>query len=833
MSASASGPSTAARRRRVPRLLAASLAALVLAGGVGGGLFYSRLRASLPQREGEQPLAGLGAPVRIERDALGVPVVRGANRLDVARATGFLHAQERFFQMDLLRRRSAGELSELVGKLALASDREVRVLRLRAAARRALGRLPEDERALLAAYSEGVAAGLAALAAAPVEYQLLRSPPARWRPEDTLLCSLTMYLTLQDELFAQESTLGVMHDVLPRALFEFLTPRGTAWDAPLEGEAFPQPRLPGPEVVDLRRGPTSPDASVPVAEDAGRDLDAIVYGSNNWALAGSRTADGAALVANDMHLGLSVPNIWYHASLAVAGGPPVTGVMLPGAPFVIAGSNGRIAWGFTNSEGDWADLVVLEPDGHDPEAYRTPLGPKRFEHATEIVQVARAGDVRLDTRQTIWGPVLDVDHAGRSRALAWVALRDGGLDAGLVRLERAADVGSALAIAASLGIPNQNFVVGDAAGHIGWTLAGRIPRRFGHDGRLPTSWADGTRGWDGWLPAAAAPRIVDPPGGLIWTANARVVAGERLRLVGFGDYDLGARQGQIRDDLLALGSAREADMLRVQLDDRALFLARWQRLLLSVLTPELVAVDARRAEARRLVEGWGARASVESVGYRIVRAFRNRVADEVFAPLLAPCLAADPHFDYLGRGEAKKAFRQWEGPLWALLSERPRHLLSPRYENWDALLVGALDAVLDELTARGARLSERGWGERNASLVRHPLSRAVPGLGVLLDMPRLPLPGDNHMPRFQSPTAGASERFAVSPGHEDRGYFHMPAGESGHPLSPHYRDGHEAWASGRATPFLPGPAVQVLTLVPAGAPAPAHTSSPAPPGAAR
>ncbi len=535
MTASASGRSAVARRRRWPRVLGGAVAALVVAGAAGGGFFHLHLRASLPQLEGEQPVAGLGAPVRVERDAQGVPVVRGASRLDLARATGFLHAQERFFQMDLMRRRAAGELAELVGKAALADDREVRVLRLRAVARRACDRLPEWDRALLTAYSDGVAAGLAALDAAPFEYLLLRSAPAPWRPEDTFLCALTMYLTLQDELPAQESTLGVMHDVLPRPLFEFLAPKGTEWDAPLEGAAFPQPGIPGPEVVDLRRQVAAPDAGAPVAA-AGPDGDAITLGSNNWAVSGAHTADGAAIVANDMHLGLSVPNIWYRASLVVLGeeSARVTGVMLPGSPFVIAGSNGRIAWGFTNSEGDWADLVVLEPDPRDPEAYRTPQGSRRFEHALEIVRVAGAEDVRLDTRETIWGPVFDTDHAGRRRALAWVALRDGGLDTALVRLERAANVDEALAIAATAGIPNQNLVVGDAAGRIGWTIAGRIPRRFGHEGRLPTSWADGTRGWDGWLAAAEVPRIADPPGGLLWTANARVVDGEKLRLVGFG-----------------------------------------------------------------------------------------------------------------------------------------------------------------------------------------------------------------------------------------------------------------------------------------------------------
>ena len=776
--------------------------------------------------EGERAVAGLGAPVRIERDALGVPVVRGGSRLDVARATGFLHAQERFFQMDLLRRSAAGELAALIGRPALEMDREARVLRLRLVARRAVKALRADERDMLAAYTSGANAGLAALGAPPFEYLALRSEPVKWRDEDSLLCALAMYRDLQGRQPSQESVLGLMRETLPPALAAFLAPVGTEWDAPIEGDPIPMPAVPGPEVVDLRRAqpeeavarvssPSDPGAlaflGVPIGLGSAGDDDAV-RGSNNWAVAGTHTADGGALLANDMHLGISVPNTWYRLSLVfpgVDGERRVTGVTLPGAPFVVAGSNGHVAWGFTNSEGDWADLVLLEPDPANPEAYLTPEGPRKLERETETIEVKGEKAEALAVESTIWGPVIDKDHAGRRRALAWVALREGGLNASLVRMESVGGLDEAQALAPEAGIPNQNFVVADTAGRIGWTIIGRIPRRVGQDGSVPTSWADGTRRWDGWLAPADYPRVVDPPSGRIWTANARVVSGEKLARVGVGGYDLGARQGQIRDDLLAIEKATASDMLRVQLDDRALFLARWQRLLLGVLTPEAVANDPRRAEARRLVEAWGARAAIDSVGYRVVRAFRERVRDLVLDPLLAPARARDPK---LRPGTAPNA--RWEGPVWALVTERPAHLLDPRHASWDALLLAALDAALEELTTNARPLAARTWGERNTTLIRHPLSRAVPQLGGFLDMPREPLPGDNHMPRFQSPSAGASERFAVSPGREDQGYFHMPCGQSGHPLSPHYADGHAAWAKGEKTPFLPGPAVHVLTLVP-------------------
>jgi penicillin amidase len=542
----------------------------------------------------------------------------------------------------------------------------------------------------------------------------------------------------------------------------------------------------------------------------------FVPGSNNWAVAGTHTAHGGALLANDMHLGLGVPNTWYRASLVwpEAGAERrVTGVMLPGAPFVVVGSNGHVAWGFTNSQGDWADLVELEPDPQNPDAYLTPEGPRRFERTRETIRVKGQADEALEVVTTVWGPVIDTDHRGRKRALAWVPLRDGGLNAALVRMESARDLDEAQAIAPLAGIPHQNFVAADAKGRVGWTIMGRIPRRVGYDGRLPSSWADGSRRWDGWVPNQEQPRIVDPPSGRIWTANSRIVDGEKLALVGFGGYDLGARQRQIRDDLLATPKASEADMLRVQLDDRALFLARWQKLLLELLTPEATARDARRAEARRLLEAWGEHAATGSAGYRIVRQFRSRVSRDALLPLVAACQQADADFDYLGR-RPNRGVRQWEGPLWALVSQRPPHLLDPSVASWEALLLAALDATLAELTAKEATLAGQTWGEHNRTLIQHPMSRALPQLASWLDMPRQPLPGDSHMPRVQHPANGASERLAVSPGREDHGYFHMPAGQSGHLLSPHYRDGHAAWVNGEPTPFLPGPALHVLTLVP-------------------
>ncbi|HSN87440.1 MAG TPA: penicillin acylase family protein, partial [Thermoanaerobaculia bacterium] len=442
-----------------------------------------------------------------------------------------------------------------------------------------------------------------------------------------------------------------------------------------------------------------------------------------------------------------------------------------------------------------------------PEVYRTPQGLKWFTKVTETIRVKGGEDVPLEVRETIWGPVLDTDSKGRPRAFAWTAHHPESVNLVSVGLETARTLEEAMAVANRSGIPPQNFVVADETGRIGWTIMGQMPRRVGFSGQVPTSWADGSRGWKGWLAPEEMPRVVDPPSGRIWTANARVVDGEMLTQLGNGGYDLGARARQIRDGLLAREKVTPRDMLAIQLDDRALFLARWRKLLLDTLTPEAVAADPQRKELRRLVETtWTGRASVDSVAYRLVRSFRISTRNQVFNALSGQ--GGIPEEERFG------PTHQFEAPLWRLVTERPLHLLDPRFKSWDEQLLAAVDEALAFNAQWGPKLAERTWGERNTTRIQHPLGAGVPLLGRWLDVPARPLPGDDNMPRFQSAYAGASQRLVVSPGREKAGFFHMPVGQSGHPMSPHYQAGHEAWENGDPTPFLPGPAVHTLRLTP-------------------
>lgn len=758
------------------------------------------LRASLPPLDGRLTLAGLSQPVSVERDGAGVPTLTGENRLDLARALGFLHAQDRFFQMDLMRRAAAGELSALLGPATLPADRKLRLHRFRFVAREVIEHGTPQSRALIEAYAAGVNAGLAALGGRPPEYWLLGVAPEPWRAEDTVLVVHAMWLQLQDGDGQAQIQRGLLRAALPDAAFHFVNAQAPEWDAALDGTLSAEPELPSKAQFDLRSR-----LGLPVEPPAGAARHVGALGSNNWAVAGSRTASGAALVANDMHLGLRVPNVWYRARLRDGNALDVTGVTLPGTPGVVAGSNGHIAWGFTNSYGDYSDVVVLLPAGDG--GYRTATGVERLRSSVEEIHVHGAPDVSVTVEDSRFGPVIGHDAVGRPLALAWSAHDASATNLELIGLETAADVATALVVAGRTGMPGQNLVVGDAAGHIAWVLSGRLPVHPADSERGPSLSSDPAAGLPGWQDETRRPHIVDPEAGLVWTANARVVGGAGLEAIGDAGYDRGARAGQIHADLVAAGaSITPAESLAVQLDTRALFLARWRDLLEQLLDEQAQAERPARRDMRRVLSGWTGQAAMDDAAYRLVRAFREEVETRAFYMLIAPARAQAPDFRFVIPSS-------FEGPLWRLARDRPAHLLPARYKDWREFLLVAADAAA-VLPPACVTLADCSYGRVHYLQMEHPLSRALGPIGRYLDMARVPLPGDNDMPRVHGRTFGASERFDVSPGHEAEGIFQMPGGQSGHPLSAFYRAGHDDWLAGRPAPFLPGATTHRLRLEP-------------------
>jgi len=790
------------------RLLFSALTLLLL---VAAGLavwFYVRLRDSLPIVDGTVHIAGLTANTVVERDGQGVPTIRGSNRLDVARALGFLHGQDRFFQMDLTRRRPAGELSALIGKAALEVDKRARVHGFRRLSHEVLARIPAAQKQLLEAYAAGVNEGLTQLKSQPFEYALLRVKPEPWRPEDSILLIYAMTLDLQDDHGGYEQSLAAVRDVLGGSALAYFAPLIGPDDAAIDGSFAPLSAMPTERAIDLRRQRPAESAAVRAHF---WDDSSVLLGSNGFSLAGSRTANGGSLLANDMHLTLRLPNIWYRASLVfphpVSGELlHITGVTFPGAPVIVAGSNGHIAWGFTNADADYSDLVAIDLSTLDPEVYLrgTELVPIEKRH--ETIEVKGGDPVDIEVPWTVFGPIVGRNAGGHPLALKWTAHDPSTANFGLVDLETATTVEEGIAVAHQAGIPIQNFMVADSSGKIGWTICGKLPKRVGFDGRLPVSWTYGDRRWDGYLADHEVPTVIGPEAGQLWTANQRVIDSEGLLRLGDGGYERPQRAARIRELLTEVKNGQPSDLLKIQLDARAPYLDRWHALLERVLTEGAIGQKKDRAKLKAALEPWDGRAEAGSVSYRLVRRFREQVVGLVLPPIFERCVEVYPNFSY-------RRFHL-EAGLWNLVEKRPAHLLNPSYATWDDLLLAAADKVIEELDRLHLPIERATWGQQNEAKIQHPFGKLTSLAAVWLSAPKDQLPGDYDTPRVQAPDDGASERFVVSPGHEEKGIFHMPGGQSSNPLSPYFLAGHTAWVRGEPSPFLPGKTEHTLTLAP-------------------
>jgi penicillin amidase len=785
-------------RRRGLLLATVAPASLV---AIGLAVAFLMLLASLPMVDGKMRAPALSALVTIDRDALGVPTISGTDRGDLAYATGFVHAQDRFFQMDLLRRSAAGELAELLGPAVVVLDRAHRLHRFRQRALAALASASADQRRLLELYTRGINDGLSALSIRPFEYLLLRAAPTPWRAEDTILVVYSMYFELQYRELRATVARALLRDRTADSMFALLLPKSSHWDAPLDQATTPAVNVP-------RVPPAKPDWLGPLGRPTTQPEGDVITGSNSFAVAGSLSSRGAALVANDMHLGLELPNFWYRLSLVYPDphGHPrrITGVSLPGVPIVIAGSNGRVAWSFTNSYGSYLDLIALDSDTMATLRYHVADGG--FEQATrevETIAVRGAPSVDLPVVETRWGAAIEVDH--KVYAVRWVAHDPQAVNLGFLRMEDADSAADAMRVGQASGMPTQNLIVGDSDGHIGWTLAGPLPRRSARDDGLPVDSRE-YRPWSGYLTPEEYPARLDPALGRLWTANNRQLSGPEQDKIGGWSADMGARASQIRDDLLARESFDEHALLAIQLDDRALWIEFWRHLLLETIDEAAVVGHPQRAEFKRLVAQWNGRADADSVGYRLVRGLYWSMYEAWFGGL-------DAELQRRYRAASYRAAGAYAEPVMEMLAQE-HAWLPPGMVDWRNFMIDRIDDTINKIIREGEPTAEARWGLVNRARIAHPMVRSFPWLRPWLAAPKDPLPGDVNMPRIQTPTFGASMRMIVAPGHEETAIFHMPGGQSGHPLSPFFLAGHNAWARGEPTPFLPGVAVHHLSLEP-------------------
>ena len=791
------------RRRRGIRAwlrrIAAGLAVLLVA--VAGGAWLL-VDSALPRTEGTVGLAGLAAPVSVLRDRHGIPRIAAASERDAYFALGFVHAQDRFFQMEFMRRMGAGRLSEVIGASTLPLDRWMRVLGLYRLAEESLKRLSPPVVESLEAYAAGVNAYLASHAGlVSVELALLFATPEKWRPADSLVWARLMGMRLSGNSRG-EMLRARLAGILPPERIDELWPDSAA-DAPPTIAAL------GGASQFARLLAAWPEAIAPVAA------------SNVWAVAGPHTETGSPILANDPHLGFRAPGLWYLARIET---PTLTvaGATVPGVPMTILGHNGTVAWGMTTTDSDTQDLFVERVDPGDPDRYLTPEGSRPFEVRVERIAVRGGDEVTLAVRSTRHGPVIsDVDdkaaavaEPGHVVALAAAALREDDMTGEAVwRLNRARsweDFDRALAF---FHAPHQNVVYADTAGTIGIVAPGRVPIRRAGDGRYPVPGWTGEHDWTGFIPHAALPRLRNPEGGRIVNANHRVVGPGYPYRLGHGDTPP-YRTRRIHD-LLDAGASRTPAGAGAMQNDAVSLAAR-------ALLPEMLrAARATGAHADTLARlgGWDGtmdrRLAEPLVFVAWLRALNRRLyADETGAAFpglwrLRPVFVLET----LKRGAA-----------WC------DDVATPPRETCPEIVGEALDDALAELRARfGGNAADWRWGEAHYAHFRHSLFGWMPVLRRLADI-RIPADGgaftvnrgQHRAARDDTPYAsvhGAGYRAVYDLADLDRSLFAQATGQSGHLTSPNYRDLTPLWRDGEFLTLGPiaagsGEAVSRLELVP-------------------
>ena len=784
------------------RMLAQLCIALLVTASVAA---HAQDAAPAPPRTIKPSIRGLHAPATATFDAFGVPRIEAESLRDAACLQGWVHARDRFLQMDALRRTSGGDLAALAGEMAISSDIIHRTKRLRECADAALLTLPAAHRELLDAYTAGVNARIAAVP--PAEYQLLGVKPRAWRAVDCMLVTLVMV----DMLVASEGTERMQSvfrqcysDRLATFLFDVRGPFEALLlpDAPITTDCTPA-ALPSADVIDLRlaKEPVKPDVSQGATPDK-----APTPGSNAFAVAGTRTKDGRAILGNDMHLMLTAPGIWYRIEMRC---PEcmLVGVSLPGVPGIVAGTNGKIAWGFTNLTADLADLTRLEPVAGDANAFATPMGIETIIEEETTIEVGRGGKpFTFTARHTSLGPIVGDDSDARTQfigkdadgvrlALQSIATDPRCIDMRLFDLYTASTVQEAIPIAADWGGAPQNFLVADADGSIGWTVTGRIPLREG--GARSKSSLDANARWQHFMPSATKPFIINPPSGILTSANNLPCSHELLPLG--CEFDQGDRAYRIRELLRARSDWTEPELLRVQFDARSRRLERWRDAILATL-----ATGDFDAKTIGLLKAWDGTASKDSQAISILDEFRRAFARRLDRPIRQVIAAK-----LRENGDSALAQRLQQAPGIAIDDEaalrvceaREPHWMIPEFDSWQSFVAAMLQEAIVHSTKGDGTLWRHG--ELNQAEISHPLAAGLGPAAALASMPKDEFAGHPTAPLVLTPSFGASERMIVSPKHLHDAILQTPAGQTGLPGSPHFRDLHHAWLTGEAFPLLP------------------------------
>lgn len=771
--------------RRALKILGLTLAVLVVAAVALGWWF---VRRPWPQVKGEVTAPGLGAAVEVIRDRWGIPHIYAAHEADLYMAQGFVHAQDRLWQMEFNRRIAAGRLGETLGPPLLDADRFLRTLGLRRAAEADWAVLGAEARAALEAYARGVNLYLEThRGRLPLEFTLLGVEPEPWTPVDSLswgkLMGLTLSLNHPSELLRRRIAEKLGEDAVGRLLPPY--PAGGPVIVPGADAAatMVEPR----EALWRRFHPALAPLLAPGA----------AWASNNWVVAGTRTAGGAPILGNDTHLGLGMPSVWYENGLH-GGRIDAVGFSFPGMPLVVIGHNGRIAWGITNMCSDVQDFFIERlDDPEEPRRYEYQGAWRDLEVTTESIPLKGAEPATLTVRRTHHGPLMNdvMEELAEAppMALAWTSLEGGPLVEGLLGVNLAGsweELRQALSLWDS---PSVNFGYADAAGNIGYQSTGRIPIRApGHRGLAPVAGWDGEHEWQGFIPFAELPSVLNPTRGFLVTANNKVVADDYPYHLAYDMADP-YRARRMTDVLAADESFTLEDAQALQADLRSLPAAE--------LVPYLLAVEPESGPQRRaqeLLEGWDFELRADSPAAAVYETWvwflwSRLLEDELGEELMA---------DY-------RALAAAQMPLLPAILARPDDpwiddVTTPETETREEVVRASLAAAVAWLEERqGADPRGWEWGRLHPAVFRHaPLGAS--GIGILeriFNGPSMPVGGDTFtvdeatpgtQERFAS-TFGVSQRLIVDLGDLESSLAVNSTGQSGHAFHRHRADQTPLW----------------------------------------
>jgi penicillin G amidase len=849
VSSTASLPNTArseaGRRNSALRIVYYAVCLLLLALIAAVWWLYWMARLPLPQLDGNVTVSGISSKIRVVRDQQGVPTIEAATLEDLFFAQGYVTAQDRFWQMDIMRRAAAGELSEVLGEDTVKMDREQRILGLRIAAQAAEKNISARDRAYFDAYTRGVNAFLEAHRdRLSLEFRLLKYTPRPWTVTDSLLVGARMVQDLNHYSYARalvrEKILAKLGPDLTADLYV-----NSSWrdrpptearrmeDEPAAKSAdddddddeevepagggrlisgLPAEHVPQRLKPSFFQGLNGSAEALPYPKPIYELEEAETFrpGSNDWVVSGQHTVSGKPLLSNDMHLDHQMPNLWYEAHLrTISGNFDVAGVTLPGIPFVIVGHNQRIGWGFTNVGPTVEDYFIEEFNAQG--RYKTPAGWVDPQHRQETFHVKGKPDVVLDVATTRHGPIISELIPGETRkiALRWT-LQDG---MGLVffDVDSAQNWDEFRKAYSNFGAPGQNVMYGDVDGNIGYQSTGRVPIRATGDGSLPVSGSDDAHEWKGWIPFDEMPHIYNPPAGILATANGRIApTGYKYSIS--TEWEAPWRTDRIYRVLESGKKFAPADMLALQMDISSTY-DRFCADKFVYAIDHAASVSPRARQAADILRDWDGRMSGDSAAPMIETKARQELARLLLQPKLGA--AADSPSSRPVPG-AEPGALSWKSYRWGMssvwmenvLSKQPARWLPPGYSDYGSLLTAAVENIVKQTgnpsgAASGvpSDLNQWKWGANYAVEIDHLVLSHLPLIGRFTGPGLHPLSGSGFTVKAVGRGFGPSERATWNFANFDESTLNLVTGESGIFLSPYYMDQWPAWYGGSTFVF--------------------------------